>query len=293
MQSFRGKTIEELFQWLVSALSEKYGKNESKSIGYLLFEHFLHFSDTDMVTKKKTICKEKEIEIITDAAIQLLHNMPVQYIIGEVDFGNVVLEVNQHVLIPRHETEELVNKVKNILQKNLHPPDKTVKIWDIGTGSGAIAISLAKYFPQSKVFASDISKHALEIAQRNAFKNHVQVNFFLHDILKEPVPFSDLDILISNPPYVRYLEKKWMPDHVLDSEPHTALFVPDKNPLLYYNAIARAGLLSLKKSGRVYTEINEFMGQNTSMMFHNWGYGNIKLIRDFHEKDRFMMCTRK
>lgn len=293
MHPFRGNTIEDLFNWLVGELTEKYNEDEAKSIGYLLFEHYLHFSATDMVIKKKNVCDRKDIKKITFAALELQKNIPVQYIIGEVEFGNIRVDVNQHVLIPRPETEELVFRVKNHLHSKGISQDKNLKIWDIGTGSGAIAISLAKYFPRAKVFGTDISDFALQTASKNAIKNQVNVEFFRHDILQDPVPFSNIDILISNPPYVRYLEKKWMADHILDSEPHIALFVSDKNPLIFYNAIARAGILSLKKSGRVYAEINEFLGKETSIIFYKWGYEKIKVMQDFHQKNRFVTCYRK
>jgi len=293
MYQFRRNTIEDLFNWLLGELAEKYNENESKSIGYLLFEHYLHFSATDMVIKKKNGCKESDIQKITHAIVQLQKNIPVQYIIGEVEFGNILVNVNQHVLIPRPETEELVLRVKKNLHSKGVSQDKNLKIWDIGTGSGAIAISMANHFPNAKVFGTDISDFALQTASKNAIKNHVDVEFIKHDILQDPIPFSNFDVLISNPPYVRYLEKKWMADHILDSEPHIALFVSDKNPLVFYNAIARAGILALKKNGRVYAEINEFLGKETSFMFYKWGYEKIKLIQDLHQKDRFVSCYRK
>ncbi|MFW6225128.1 MAG: peptide chain release factor N(5)-glutamine methyltransferase [Bacteroidota bacterium] len=292
MHPFKGNTFEELFHWLVRELAGKYDEGESKNIGYLLFEHYLHFSVSDLIVKKKNNCSKNDIQKITHAVIQLKNNTPVQYITGEVEFEDILLDVNQHVLIPRPETEELVFRVKkNLLSKGI-TQDKNLKIWDIGTGSGAIAISLAKYFPNAKVFGTDISDSALQTASKNAIKNHTIVEFSKHDILQDPIPFSNFDILISNPPYVRYLEKKWMADHILDSEPHLALFVPDKNPLVFYNAIARAGILALKRDGRVYVEINEFLGKETSFLFYKWGYKNPQLLNDFHQKNRFVMCTR-
>jgi len=210
---------------------------------------------------------------------------PIQYILGETEFFGLNFSVNQSVLIPRPETEELVELIlKNHSGENL-------KILDIGTGSGCIAISLAKNMPSAKVYAIDISEDALSVAKENATRNQVEIQFFQQDILAE-LPdniFNEkLDIIVSNPPYITPIEKYSIHDNVLKYEPHTALFVPQNNPLLFYERIADIGHSLLNKSGFLYFEINALYGKEICQMLQTKGYSNIKLYQDISGKNRMI-----
>ncbi len=228
-------------------------------------------------------------EDILKALAELKNEKPIQYIIGETEFYGLNFKVNDGVLIPRPETEELVEWV---LKKA--KPNMPINILDMGTGSGCIAISLAKHLPQAKVFAIDISTKALNIAKKNALFNGVDVYFKEADILtlktlSEQVEF---DIIVSNPPYVREKEKQYMKPNVLDNEPHLALFVKDEDPLLFYKAITDFAINNLKENGLLFFEINEFLGNAMIDLLRHKNFKNIELKQDIFKKDRMIKAEK-
>ncbi|MBN1990478.1 MAG: peptide chain release factor N(5)-glutamine methyltransferase [Bacteroidales bacterium] len=227
---------------------------------------------------------EKAGLLVTELKLQ----KPIQYVLGKAHFFGMEFRVTPSVLIPRPETEELVDWI-------LHNSPTAGNILDIGTGSGCIAISLAKNISSAGVSAIDISVDALEVAKANAEANSVTVSFLQADALglhqNNEFP-SGFDVIVSNPPYVRDSEKQQMHSNVLDYEPHLALFVPDTNPLLFYSAIAKAAARLLAPNGIVYCEINEALGHETAQCFANEGLQNINIKKDIHGKDR-MICATK
>lgn len=219
----------------------------------------------------------------------LKQHMPIQYILGETEFYDLTFKVNKDVLIPRPETEELVDWVINDLEHQT----TALTILDIGTGSGCIAISLAKNLPNAKVYALDVSATALEVAKQNADFNNASVNFFQNDILtisktKIPQLSHKFDTIVSNPPYVRELEKTLMKPNVLNFEPHLALFVKNSDPLQFYDAIIKFSEHHLKKGGALFFEINEFLGIQVIELFKKYNFTNIALKQDIFKKDRML-----
>jgi release factor glutamine methyltransferase len=208
---------------------------------------------------------------------------PIQYIFGRTHFYGLDFEVNEHTLIPRPETEELVEWV---IHEN--KSRGRVTILDIGTGSGCIAISLAKNLPDAQVFAIDVSAGALEVAKKNALNNNVNVTFIQQDILVAEKLEDQLDVVVSNPPYVRNLEKAEIKPNVLDYEPHLALFVDDNDALLFYRKIALLAKGNLPQNGKVYFEINQYLGLETAQMLEEFGFTNVVLRKDMYGNDRML-----
>ncbi|NJX14981.1 peptide chain release factor N(5)-glutamine methyltransferase [Tamlana crocina] len=226
---------------------------------------------------------------ILKALGELKKERPLQYITGETEFFGMTFKVDDGVLIPRPETEELVEWV---LRKA--KPNTVIDILDVGTGSGCIAISLAKHLPQAKVFAIDVSPEALSMAKKNAQLNGVNVYFEEANILtlkrlSEEIKF---DIIVSNPPYVREKEKQFMKPNVLDNEPHLALFVKDDEPLLFYKAITNFAINNLKDNGLLFFEINEFLGNAMIDLLRNKNFENIELKQDIFKKDRMIKAEK-
>lgn len=247
---------------------------------------------------------ESEMLKIHFAVKDLLKNKPIQYIIGETEFCELKFKVNENVLIPRPETAEMIYKIVNespSLQVSKSPSQSqsqsqssTAKsqklILDIGTGSGCIAISLAKMLPKTQVYALDISEKALVVAKENAKINDANITFIQDDILTmtKTMTQTKFDIIISNPPYVRELEKADMRDNVLKWEPHNALFVSDDNPLIFYRKILEFAKSHLKENGEIWFEINEFLGKEMIDLCHELGFSNVKIHKDFRGKERIM-----
>lgn len=220
---------------------------------------------------------------------QLLDGHPLQYVLGEAEFYGLNFHVTPDVLIPRPETEELVDL---IVRQHKHSP--ALRIWDVGTGSGCIAIALAKHLPQAEVFSSDISEAALAVARENAKSNHVAINFARHDMLDTAnLPFGDLkfDIMVSNPPYIPESVKKAMHPNVVEHEPHLALFVPDENPLVFYDALAQIGKCCLTPHGEVYAETFENYHDELKHLFINHGFMGFESITDINGKKRMIHAT--
>jgi release factor glutamine methyltransferase len=257
---------------------------EIKSLQKIIFKkklglpiHKVHLNPTLQINSK-------DADTIFDIVSMLKLQKPIQYILGEADFFGLNLIVTPDVLIPRQETEELVDW---IIKSSGNTP---YSILDIGTGSGCIAISLAANLKNSQVTAIDISPAALEIAAKNAVNNNVSIDFHIVDIFNTngSVPNAPFDIVVSNPPYVRELEKAQMKANVLDYEPHTALFVSDSDPLIFYRAIAQKTIKILNPKGALYFEINEAFGEELFQLFNSFGYKEIEIRKDLNGKDRML-----
>lgn len=283
----RLKTILDNFH---SALDENFGKDEVNSFFDLLMEHYLGVKRIQLVLNPEyTITNEQE-QLFSDALVELKNNKPIQYSIGETEFYGLPFKVNEYTLIPRPETEELVDWI--ITSYAEQKKESPLKILDIGTGTGCISISIAKNLSDSNVYALDVSAEALEIANQNAELNGVEVAFIHDDILKichsTLDTESNFDIIVSNPPYVRNLEKAEIKPNVLDNEPHLALFVDDENPLQFYRAICEFAQHNLKENGILYFEINEYLGQEMIQLLEEFGFKSIELKKDLFGKDRMI-----
>ncbi|WP_282136114.1 peptide chain release factor N(5)-glutamine methyltransferase [Seonamhaeicola maritimus] len=269
-------------------LDSIYAKEEIDNFFFMLTESYFDVSrlklalDPDIVLEKP--------DFILGALSQLKEEKTIQYILGETEFYGLQFKVNNDVLIPRPETEELVDWVIREQESNNQKP---VTILDIGTGSGCIAISLAKQLPNAKVYALDVSKEALKVAKTNAELNNVEIEFVEDSILdlRDKGLLSEcpkFDVIVSNPPYVREKEKELMKPNVLHNEPHLALFVNDDNPLLFYKAICKFSKLNLKDKGELFFEINEYLGSNMQELLKNYNFKNIELKQDIFKKDRMI-----
>jgi release factor glutamine methyltransferase len=219
----------------------------------------------------------------------LKNEIPIQYLLGKTSFYGLDFEVNPAVLIPRPETEELVDWI--ISYDQIHKSTKPLRILDIGTGSGCIAISLAKNIPNSQVFAIDVSEKALATAQKNAEINNVKVAFLEENILETDDLEQQFDIIVSNPPYVRQLEKQEIKKNVLDNEPHLALFVEDNDALVFYRKIAELAQKNLLPNGQLFFEINQYLGKEMMELLEKMGFKNIELRKDIYGNDRMIQCN--
>ena len=271
-----------------TVLQGVYDKEEVHCFFYILCDFFLQYSRFEVSMALDTIVSAKNITAFEKALLRLKKQEPIQYILGTTEFYGLTFKVNEHTLIPRPETEELVDWVLS----NLHDQDSVLDILDIGTGSGCIAISLAKNIPTARVSGLDISEKTLEVAQENAVKNQVLVSFCKKDILETTALKNKYDVMVSNPPYVRQLEKKAMNANVLDYEPGVALFVPNEDPLLFYRKIAQLAMVSLQTRGWLYFEINEYLSKEMDVLLKEIGFANIEIKKDFREVPRMIKCQK-
>ena len=282
--------VKELFDAYTQALSHFYAFAEAESLTYYAFTEVLGLSRLEIHFQKDKELKDNEFNSLLDILLRLKNMEPIQYIFGWAYFYDLEFDVNQHVLIPRQETEELVDLIINKHKKS------KPKILDIGTGSGCIAISLSINIKDSEVSACDISMEALDIAQKNAQKNNAQVKFencnilsFYETLFYIPEYF---DVIVSNPPYIRNSEKNQMHENVLNYEPNTALFVEDENPLLFYEKICKFAKYTLKKGGKLYFEINEALGDEIKNLLLENNFTNINIHLDLNGKKRFAECSK-
>lgn len=284
----RNTTIVEIRENMQQSLAGLYDENEIRNFADLIFQHLLNYSKIDIRLKGNKVISQQFAVKIKEIVSRLKIFEPVQYILGETVFFDLPLLVSTDVLIPRPETEELVAW---IIRENT---GKALRILDIGTGSGCIALALAKKLPLAKVTGVDISEKALEIARKNALQNNAETEFCRFDILKPSPGLKDrFDIVVSNPPYVRESEKRYMQSNVLNYEPHQALFVPDDDPLLFYRAIADLGNRVLAENGCVYCEINEALPDETSGVFRSRHYPVTEIRRDINGKSRMIKAVKK
>ena len=281
-------------------LKKIYPITEIDSFFFLLLEEYLGFRRVDIVLKSDFKITQETLKLLQSATKQLEQEVPLQYIIGKTEFYGLPFVVNKHVLIPRPETEELVacvvsesSRVKTFNTSIKQTTEtKQLKILDIGTGSGCIPISLKKQLPFAKISAIDISKEALTVAKKNAVLNNVDIHFILQDILKADALDEHYDIIISNPPYVRELEKKELKNNVLKNEPHVALFVENDNPLIFYDKIAELAKNYLNKNGILFFEINQYLATEAIHLVNEKGLKNIQLKKDMFGNDRMILASK-
>ena len=289
-------TIKQYRAHFNESLKHLYPTSEIDSFFFIISDEYMGFKRIDIVLKSDFLIDKKSLNLMQIATKQLKQEIPIQYIIGKTEFFGLPFNINKEVLIPRPETEELVEHVLKEVSltkickttKDETTNEKQLKILDIGTGSGCIAISLKKQLPSSKTSAMDVSDEALRIAKKNAVLNKVDINFIHQDILKTNNLDKLYDVIVSNPPYVRELEKKEMKNNVLNNEPHLALFVDDKNPLLFYNKIAELAENFLTKNGQIHFEINQYLGKETIKLLAEKGFKNIQLKKDIFGNDRII-----
>ena len=268
----------------IKVLTPRYDALEAESFFYLILETKFQMKRIDLALQPEIVFTETDVLYWDSIVEQLLQEIPIQYLLGTTSFFGMDFEVNTNVLIPRPETEELVAWILEKYSKNRHP----ISILDIGTGSGCIAIALAKNLPNAKVAALDVSELALKTAKQNADRNAVSVTFLQKNILETNNFKETFDIIVSNPPYVRNSEKVEIKKNVLEHEPHLALFVDDNDALLFYRKIAVLAQKSLNKNGELYFEINQYLGKEMIALLEELGYKDIVLRQDIYGNDRML-----
>ncbi|CAM1361979.1 Release factor glutamine methyltransferase [Tenacibaculum sediminilitoris] len=264
-------------------LKSIYPQTEIDSFFYLLIEEYVNLKRIDITLRPDFEISSEKKTLLDTILVQLKKEEPVQYILGKTEFYGLPFEVNESTLIPRPETEELVEWI--LEETNIN--DK-LNILDIGTGTGCISISLKKHLPNATISAIDISKEALTVAKKNAILNNVDISFIQQDILTAEELNDKFDVIVSNPPYVCELEKAAIKKNVLDNEPHLALFVENDNPLVFYEKIAYLAKVHLKEKGMLFFEINQYLGKETVKMLKNKGFTQVKLQKDLFGNDRMI-----
>jgi release factor glutamine methyltransferase len=283
------KNSKEVYSEIIFALNIQEPKEERESIAQVLMEYFFGLDLTAILSSVSLPVDHVTARKLEDAILRINLGEPVQYITGRAEFYKRKFFVTPDVLIPRPETEELVAEVLDTVGRSQNR--KPVTIVDVGTGSGCVPITLALHFPDSEVYGTDISAAALEVAKKNATQFHAQVRFLQHDILREKLPFLSIDILTSNPPYISISEKENMKRNVTAFEPHLALFVPDENPLIFYESISRQGRDLLSNGGLLIFEINERFGHKVSQLLTHLGYNDVKILKDLSGKERIVKAS--
>lgn len=278
-------TTREAILLLRRELSTSYDIHEIEGMTRVIFEEVLLWKPVDIVMRDGEQLPQFFDQRLTNIIGRLKQEEPLQYILGKARFHGHSFAVTPAVLIPRPETEQLVDM---IIDEN---PSSDLQVLDIGTGSGCIAISLARALKFAQVTATDISPRALEVARANAAALKTRVRVLEQDILTCRAPSQLWDIIVSNPPYITEREKASMDRNVLDYEPHSALFVPDEDPMLFYRPIAAYARRALKNGGRLYLEINRAMAQQVCDTLRKSGLSNIQLFNDFNGNDRFITAT--
>jgi len=288
------KEIKDIYR---KELGSIYPKEEIDSFFYSCIEHYLNLQRFILAIQPGIALAKEEEQPLFEALSELKLEKPLQYILGTAHFMDLELQVDENVLIPRPETEELVQWImsdaersRSVISTTLN--DHSLKILDIGTGSGCIAIALAKHLPNAKVFALDVFEGALNVARKNAVSNGVDITFLHEDILNTELEL-DFDIIVSNPPYVRELEKGEIQKNVKDFEPGTALFVPDDDPLVFYRAIIDFAEKHLSEKGKLYFEINQYLEEETRALFNHRNFSEIELRKDMFGNDRMLKAIRK
>jgi release factor glutamine methyltransferase len=285
-------TFEAAEQSLATALDGLYENREAATIAGMVMEFVTGKSKMDRWLQKNKLLSIEDLKRLEKYSKELLKCKPVQYVLGEAWFAGLSLTVNEHTLIPRPETEELVNLCASWATSN-KIQDALLQILEVGTGSGCIAIALQRKMPAAIITAIDISAEAIEVATINAAKYNAPIQFKTLDFLYEAnwPELGSFDIIISNPPYIADIEKESMAGHVLDFEPHTALFVTNNNPLIFYSALANFGNKYLNKNGALFVEINQALGLQTKDVFVQANY-NTLLKKDLFDNDRMIVATK-
>lgn len=279
-------SIKKVISYIKSELKTLYPKNEIDSLIFLIFEHIAGISRMQLLLSYDHIITDETMLKLIHVVNELKRYKPIQYILGETEFYDLRFKVFDNVLIPRPETEELVDWIIK------DHSNASVKILDIGTGSGCIAVSLAKNIQKALVYASDISDRAIKAAKINSKINNTSIHFLQFDILNPPNNLKEkFDVIVSNPPYVTMKQKSLMHRNVLDYEPELALYVPDDDPLIFYRSILDFGLQHLQSKGRIYFEINESFGKEMISLMQKKGYSDTILLKDINGKDRMIRGT--
>jgi release factor glutamine methyltransferase len=278
------RTVSDIVNIIKTNLSSHYSDNEIQSFIYLIFEYLLNYTKIDLHINSSATISQKTEKQINEIIKDLKNYKPVQYIFGKTEFYGLQFRVSPAVLIPRQETEELVDWIIK------DEGGCAARILDIGTGCGCIAVVLARFIAGASVDAIDISAEAVELARRNALMNNVSVNFMVYDILNIEAGTlgTGYDIIVSNPPYVRESEKKELPDNVRNYEPGESLFVPDNDPLVFYRVIGEYGLQALKDEGRLYFEVNENFADEVCEELERFNYKIIGIKNDISGKNRMV-----
>lgn len=277
------QTIKDIRFYLSRELAELYPEQEIRSLSNIIIKSSLGITGFHQVFLSDQIVSNKQASKIINICSELKTGRPIQYILGETVFYDCLIKLNSATLIPRPETEELVAL---IIRENR---EYIGNIIDFGTGSGCIAIALASNLPRSFVTGTDISVDALILAGENARLNNVKIRYLRDDILNPDTSlFEKAGIIVSNPPYVRISEKEMMNRNVLEFEPHSALFVPESDPLIYYKGIMTKAIKILPRMGKVYFEINEALGKSMFQLLESYGFGGIKIVEDINGKERII-----
>jgi release factor glutamine methyltransferase len=287
-------------EYIRQQLKRIYGGDEAANIGDLAIEHATGLSKTESLARRdKDISKEETDQIMKDLE-RLMKHEPIQYVMNKTWFYGMELYVDRNVLIPRPETEELVKWIvddirtsgKDVFVRRSMEADETtqLKVLDVGSGSGCIALALKKTMPKAEVWGCDVSEEALNVARRNGSLLDIRVDFQGMDFLDEgqQTLLPTVDIIVSNPPYVPAKDKDQMHPNVVDHEPHTALFVGDNDPLIFYKALAQFGMKRLYEGGSIYMEIHEGLGKDVVELFEDAGYKRVDLRKDMQGKDRMV-----
>ncbi|RMB56146.1 peptide chain release factor N(5)-glutamine methyltransferase [Dokdonia sinensis] len=287
-------TVQEIRTHFAIALGDLYPDEEVASFCFLSFEHVTGMNRVEVTLSRNKILNSQQTDEMLQIMERLKRSEPIQYIIGSSEFYGLEFQVNRFTLIPRPETEELVDWViKDHTQIAERVTEIPHNVLDIGTGSGCIAICIAKHLAGAHIEAVDISQNALETASNNASRNDVKVKFFQQDILAaEDLP-KNYDIIVSNPPYVRELEKEQMRANVLNNEPEGALFVQDETPLLFYEKIGVLAFKFLNEKGTLYFEINEYLGAEMIALLKEIGFKSVELRKDMFGRDRMIKAMRE
>ena len=280
--------VSRIKQVFTESLKQEYPEQEIDSFFNLLTKAYLGMSRLEVALDPDKEISGKDLEKFEKAGERLQKHEPIQYILGETEFFGFIFKVNRHVLIPRPETEELVEWILSDLQEE---KGRALQILDIGTGSGCITISLAKNLPRAKVSAIDISGEALHTARINARANGVEISFIQQDILRLDKLPEKYDVIVSNPPYVRELEKESMHANVLNNEPAGALYVKNEDPLLFYRKITSLAKEALVEDAKLYLEINQYLGAETKALLTN-NYFTARLKKDIFGNDRTLKGIR-
>jgi release factor glutamine methyltransferase len=278
--------IKEYRTQFIDRLTPIYDAGEAESFFYLILEEKKQLKRIDLALHPDLVFSEAEIADWNAILESLKKEIPIQYLLGKTSFYGLDFEVNENVLIPRPETEELVDWIISAhrsIEKN-----KTLRILDIGTGSGCIAISLGKNISNTHVYAIDVSEEALATARKNAQINAVNITFINQNILETEDLEQQFDIIVSNPPYVRNQEKEAIKKNVLDHEPHLALFVADNDALIFYKKIAELAQKNLLPNGQLYFEINQYLGKEMIDLLEKMNFKNIQLRKDIYGNDRMI-----
>lgn len=301
-----GFNLQKTKRHFTDTLAEKFPQREAEQLMRILLEDLFGIDWNQQLMNPDLRIDEHQHYQLSEAVKRLLVGEPVQYVTGMARFNVLLLKVSPAVLIPRPETEELVQNICSVslpchsnagkcvglesMEGGPQPPKFPIRIWDIGTGSGCIAIALAKQFPHAEVIAFDVSEEALQIAKDNAESNGAKVTFVHDDVLHPQSDYFNqpVDLVVSNPPYVCYSERAAMEDNVLNWEPEKALFVPDDDPLRFYRQILALAKNQLNPFGQVWFEINEQMGEEMLSLCHEMGFSNAEVLEDFAGKPRFV-----